>query len=183
MTERLRDQQRAFRVDVIARAAAEVFADLDCRSFTMAKVAERLATSKATLYRYFPSREALIEHVVRERWRDALEQVPEAADPASRAATVARFLAARCLDVPGSGARLCCLVEVECSFLDWGRFDDQLSVKGSPGGTGEIGLARSVRALSGALSARLTAEGRKPSPADVDTIVTILFPDTPGSGS
>ena len=185
MTERLRDQERGFRKQAIALAAAEVLADSDCRAFTMTDVAERLRTSKATLYRYFPSREALIRAVVEPSGRTTVERVSTAGalpESPSPGAGVAHFLARSLLD-RSEDARPCCLIEIECPFWDWGVFDVALNTQVSPGGNDGAGLGRSVRALSAARAAQAAAEGRMTTPADVSAVVGILFPDAPGSGS
>lgn len=181
MTERLRDQQLTFRKAAITRVAGEVLADTDCRSFTMAQVAGRLATSKATLYRYFRSREVLVEAAIRQAGRhtvdDARNGTP-ALDGNAKLAQIGRLLAARCLNVPErDGAPLCCLVEVACPFLDRVELGSLFSADTSAWrGGSRVEFVDAVLALSAVVAARRKAENRKPTNADVDAIVGVLFP-------
>ena len=50
---------RARRREVILNAAAELFAGRDYASVQVEEVAKRAGVGKATLYRYFPSKEEL----------------------------------------------------------------------------------------------------------------------------
>ena len=182
MTDRLRAQQEAFRRAAIIRVAGEVLADSDCRSLTMAEVAERLGTSKATLYRYFSGREELLEQVIRQASDDAVDDALKATTgqgPKERTAEVARFLVERCLNTRGGdGVPLCCLAEVNCPFLDWGKLGNLLGFERSAWrGGGRVQLAHSVRALSAVVAAKRKAENKKPTRADVDAIVLVLVPD------
>ena len=61
MTKRARtDTAKADRQQDIVHAAADLFAAVELEAFTMDAVAERLGLAKGTLYRYFPTREALL---------------------------------------------------------------------------------------------------------------------------
>jgi AcrR family transcriptional regulator len=57
----LRDQQAEFTKRLLLDAAKKVLIENDADDFTMQKVAEEAGVSHRTVYRYFPSRQALID--------------------------------------------------------------------------------------------------------------------------
>jgi AcrR family transcriptional regulator len=57
----LRDQQAEFTKQLLLEAARKVIVNGDPDEFTMQKVAEEAGVSHRTVYRYFPSRQALID--------------------------------------------------------------------------------------------------------------------------
>jgi len=145
-------------------------------------VARRLASSKATLYRHFDSREALIGLAIRQAGRQTVEHVRAAAsapDGRARLAELVRLVVARCLGVGRDGAvPPCCLAEVDCPFLDREELGSLFAEAGSAWpGASRVDLVDSILALSAVVAARRTAESVKPSSADVDAIVRILLPD------
>lgn len=57
----LRDQQAEFTRNLLLEAARKVIIENDPEDFTMQKVAREAGVSHRTVYRYFPSRQALID--------------------------------------------------------------------------------------------------------------------------
>jgi AcrR family transcriptional regulator len=57
----LRDQQTEFTKQLLLDAARKVIMETDPSEFSMQKVAEEAGVSHRTVYRYFPSRQALID--------------------------------------------------------------------------------------------------------------------------
>jgi AcrR family transcriptional regulator len=57
----LRDQQAEFTKQLLIEAARKVILENDPEDFSMQKVAEAAGVSHRTVYRYFPSRQALID--------------------------------------------------------------------------------------------------------------------------
>ncbi|NBB16830.1 TetR family transcriptional regulator [Caulobacter sp. SLTY] len=62
--KKIRPQARARRREKILRAAADVLVDIGLRQATMDDIARELKTAKILLYRYFDTKEALIEAVL-----------------------------------------------------------------------------------------------------------------------
>jgi AcrR family transcriptional regulator len=60
-TASLRDQQAEFTKNLLLEAARKVIIENDPESFTMQKVAREAGVSHRTVYRYFPSRQTLID--------------------------------------------------------------------------------------------------------------------------
>lgn len=59
--EQLRDRQRAATRDQIIQAVHDVLTEESPASLSMPRVAERAGTSLRTLYRYFPTKQALVD--------------------------------------------------------------------------------------------------------------------------
>ena len=184
MTGEFGEAQRRFREGEILRVAADVLADVGCRALTMNEVAARLGVSKATVYRHFDTREALIRQVVQRATRDVREEArrePQAAGEREGLVRLATYLAVRCLTPRGTkGPRLCCLAEVACPFLDMTAVESLFPRERSswPGGGG-LSLGRCVLPLSAAVAARRRTENRNATQADISTILRVLFPGTP----
>lgn len=67
-TNTLRDRQRDLTRETILNALAAIVSDGDVHDFTVQQVAERAGVSHRTVYRHFPTREALLEALA--EWLD-----------------------------------------------------------------------------------------------------------------
>lgn len=93
---RRRDREREARLARIRRAGARVFAELGYERATMERVAEAAELGKATLYYYFPTKQALFADIISaeaERLREVANahRVKKGADPLAAAEAVYAF--------------------------------------------------------------------------------------------
>jgi len=72
----LRDRQKQLTRDLIMRAVADIVTERGVHSFTVQEVADRAGVSHRSVYRHFPTREALLEELY--EWGDQLMDVPGA---------------------------------------------------------------------------------------------------------
>ena len=81
-----RDRARADTVSEIKRTARKVLVDRGVDGLALRAVAREMGMTAPALYRYFDSREDLVEHVVADLYdelTDVLEEVRDAAEPAT----------------------------------------------------------------------------------------------------
>src|ERR1043165_6545784 len=91
----------------IAEAAAEVFAELGYHGATTQKIADVLRIRQASLYYYFPSKEAALERVCLQGVAGYYETAKAiASGPGTPAERLAGRVGARILSIPGAGVFL-----------------------------------------------------------------------------
>jgi TetR/AcrR family transcriptional regulator of autoinduction and epiphytic fitness len=73
-------RKRNRRIQEILRAAAQVLADTGYHALSMEKVADVLDLSKASLYHYFPSKDALVDAAISEIADETIERLSQQAN-------------------------------------------------------------------------------------------------------
>lgn len=180
-TESFRERTVAFREREILAVATELLRERGCRAFAMHDVAERLGTSKGTIYRHFRGREDLIRLCVAEGCRKAFADARAAEGGEPRLETVVRVLVRRCLGLDGPDAPPpCCLLEADCPFLDWEEMETFLRGLGAARVAPGVELAAAIRALAASTFRRRRRVGRSPSEDDAEAIARFVLRDRPG---
>ena len=90
------------RVAALLQAAAEVFAERGYEAATMAEIASRAGAAIGSLYRFFPSKEAVAGALVA-RYREQLNETFERIDARREATTTAQFADALLATMTASG--------------------------------------------------------------------------------
>lgn len=163
------------------RATADLLGEKGCRAMTMDQVSSRLGISKATLYSHFRSKDELITRVLDRSADEALAGIREVVTRRglgeSRLRELSRSLLERLLGVRPDvdPVTCCCLAEVACPYVPWGRVEALLAENGAPPDA-SVPLGDALRVLAALVEHRRRDDGQVPTTEDAEAILQHLFP-------